>query len=193
MGCCLKPHSGDPPSLLPVRANLIPSPPTFNSDYGYISWEAYANVSYYTRVLPPVPDDCPTPMGTKGTWLLRGTCILSVSHPAMDTSARHHWQCHVLSLSCPGWLCSRRSLMASRLLLGTAQAELLGHVTACVRGLQGVCADEAVPDAAADTTSSTSTSWVSTGHLPSTSILCREAAAPRPPAPGRKVPTEAEV
>ncbi|NWU61951.1 PGH1 synthase, partial [Pterocles burchelli] len=52
--------------VLTVRANLIPSPPTFNSDYGYISWEAYANVSYYTRVLPPVPHDCPTPMGTKG-------------------------------------------------------------------------------------------------------------------------------
>lgn len=34
---------------------------------------------------------------------------------------------------------------------GTAQAELLGHVMACVRGLQG---DESVPDAAADTTSS---------------------------------------
>ncbi|NXF46650.1 PGH1 synthase, partial [Oceanites oceanicus] len=52
--------------VLTVRANLIPSPPTFNSDYGYISWEAYANVSYYTRVLPPVPDNCPMPMGTKG-------------------------------------------------------------------------------------------------------------------------------
>ncbi|NXD09227.1 PGH1 synthase, partial [Nothocercus nigrocapillus] len=52
--------------VLTARANLIPSPPTFNSAYGYISWEAYANVSYYTRVLPPVPDGCPTPMGTKG-------------------------------------------------------------------------------------------------------------------------------
>ncbi|NWR64611.1 PGH1 synthase, partial [Bucorvus abyssinicus] len=52
--------------VLTVRAKLIPSPPTFNSDYGYISWEAYANVSYYTRVLPPVPDNCPMPMGTKG-------------------------------------------------------------------------------------------------------------------------------
>lgn len=60
------------PSLLSVRANLIPSPPTFNSDYGYISWEAYANVSYYTRILPPVPDNCPTPMGTKGSWLAQG-------------------------------------------------------------------------------------------------------------------------
>ncbi|XP_075040865.1 prostaglandin G/H synthase 1 isoform X2 [Mixophyes fleayi] len=52
--------------VLTVRSNLIPSPPTYNSAYGYISWEAYANVSYFTRVLPPVPDDCPTPMGTKG-------------------------------------------------------------------------------------------------------------------------------
>uniref|UniRef100_A0A663MVU7 Prostaglandin G/H synthase 1 n=1 Tax=Athene cunicularia TaxID=194338 RepID=A0A663MVU7_ATHCN len=58
--------------VLTVRANLIPSPPTYNSDYGYISWEAYANVSYYTRVLPPVPDNCPTPMGTKGRRLARG-------------------------------------------------------------------------------------------------------------------------
>lgn len=61
------PPRGTDCSFLPVRANLIPSPPTFNSNYGYISWEAYANVSYYTRILPPVPDDCPTPMGTKGT------------------------------------------------------------------------------------------------------------------------------
>ncbi|XP_006016955.1 prostaglandin G/H synthase 1 [Alligator sinensis] len=52
--------------VLKIRANLIPSPPTYNSDYGYISWESYANVSYFTRVLPPVPGDCPTPMGTKG-------------------------------------------------------------------------------------------------------------------------------
>ncbi|XP_075435442.1 prostaglandin G/H synthase 1 [Ascaphus truei] len=52
--------------VLTVRSNLIPSPPTYNSAYGYISWEAYCNVSYYTRVLPPVPEDCPTPMGTKG-------------------------------------------------------------------------------------------------------------------------------
>ncbi|KAL8174184.1 UNVERIFIED_CONTAM: Prostaglandin G/H synthase 1 [Gekko kuhli] len=56
--------------VLTIRANLIPSPPTYNSAYGYISWEAYANVSYFTRVLPPVPKDCPTPMGTKGpVWL----------------------------------------------------------------------------------------------------------------------------
>ncbi|XP_019937706.2 phosducin-like protein isoform X4 [Paralichthys olivaceus] len=52
--------------VLTVRSNLIPSPPTFNSKYSYLSWESYYNVSYYTRLLPPVPADCPTPMGVKG-------------------------------------------------------------------------------------------------------------------------------
>ncbi|XP_058843047.1 prostaglandin G/H synthase 1-like [Acipenser ruthenus] len=52
--------------VLTARANLIPSPPTYNSAYGYINWESYSNVTYYTRLLPPVPEDCPTPMGTKG-------------------------------------------------------------------------------------------------------------------------------
>ncbi|XP_038869220.1 prostaglandin G/H synthase 1-like [Salvelinus namaycush] len=56
--------------VLTVRSNLIPSPPTFNSKYGYLSWESYSNVSYYTRILPPVPEDCPTPMGTKGKSVL---------------------------------------------------------------------------------------------------------------------------
>lgn len=49
-----------------VRSNLIPSPPTYNLAYDYISWEAFSNVSYYTRILPSVPKDCPTPMGTRG-------------------------------------------------------------------------------------------------------------------------------
>ncbi|KAJ0067982.1 hypothetical protein NL108_014235 [Boleophthalmus pectinirostris] len=52
--------------VLTIRSNLIPSPPTFNTKYGYISWESYYNISYYTRLLPPVPEDCPLPMGTKG-------------------------------------------------------------------------------------------------------------------------------
>lgn len=54
-----------------VRSNLIPSPPTFNSKYGYLSWESYYNLSYYTRILPPVPDDCPTPVGVKGEQHIR--------------------------------------------------------------------------------------------------------------------------
>lgn len=49
-----------------VRSELIPSPPTYNTKYGYLNWESYYNISYYTRLLPPVPEDCPLPMGTKG-------------------------------------------------------------------------------------------------------------------------------
>ncbi|XP_029960928.1 prostaglandin G/H synthase 1-like isoform X1 [Salarias fasciatus] len=56
--------------VLTVRSSLIPSPPTYNSKYGYISWESYYNTSYYTRILPPVPEDCPLPMGTKGKAVL---------------------------------------------------------------------------------------------------------------------------
>lgn len=51
-----------------ARSDLIDSPPTYNAHYGYKSWEAFSNLSYYTRVLPPVADDCPTAMGVKGEW-----------------------------------------------------------------------------------------------------------------------------
>ncbi|KAK7896477.1 hypothetical protein WMY93_021802 [Mugilogobius chulae] len=51
--------------VLRVRSNFIPSPPTYNSKYSYLSWESYYNVSYYTRLLPPVPKDCPTPLGVR--------------------------------------------------------------------------------------------------------------------------------
>lgn len=36
------------------------SPPTYNADYEYKSWEAYSNISYYTRTLPPLPKHCPS-------------------------------------------------------------------------------------------------------------------------------------
>ncbi|XP_006023935.1 prostaglandin G/H synthase 2 [Alligator sinensis] len=52
--------------VLTSRSHLIDSPPTYNSEYGYKSWEAFSNLSYYTRALPPVARDCPTPMGVKG-------------------------------------------------------------------------------------------------------------------------------
>lgn len=51
-----------------ARSHLIDSPPTYNVHYGYKSWEAFSNLSYYTRALPPVADDCPTPMGVKGEY-----------------------------------------------------------------------------------------------------------------------------
>ncbi|KAG9483380.1 prostaglandin G/H synthase 2 [Eleutherodactylus coqui] len=52
--------------VLTSRSHLIDSPPTYNSYYDYKNWEAYSNISYYTRSLPPVGKDCPTPMGVKG-------------------------------------------------------------------------------------------------------------------------------
>ncbi|XP_049632446.1 prostaglandin G/H synthase 2 isoform X1 [Suncus etruscus] len=52
--------------VLTSRSHLIESPPTYNVHYGYKSWEAFSNLSYYTRALPPVANDCPTPMGVKG-------------------------------------------------------------------------------------------------------------------------------
>uniref|UniRef100_A0A8D3CKA7 Prostaglandin G/H synthase 2 n=1 Tax=Scophthalmus maximus TaxID=52904 RepID=A0A8D3CKA7_SCOMX len=52
--------------VLTSRSHMIDSPPTYNADYGYKSWEAYSNLSCYTRTLPPVPEDCPTPMGVVG-------------------------------------------------------------------------------------------------------------------------------
>lgn len=41
-------------------------PTTYNFNYGYLNWESYYNLSYYTMILPPIPEDCPLPMGTKG-------------------------------------------------------------------------------------------------------------------------------
>ncbi|XP_077572967.1 prostaglandin G/H synthase 2 [Stigmatopora nigra] len=52
--------------VLTSRSHMVDSPPTYNADYDYKNWEAYSNLSYYTRALPPVPHDCPTPMGTVG-------------------------------------------------------------------------------------------------------------------------------
>ncbi|OWK10572.1 PTGS1 [Cervus elaphus hippelaphus] len=63
--------------VLTVRSNLIPSPPTYNVAHDYISWESFSNVSYYTRILPSVPQDCPTPMGTKGKKQLPDAGVLS--------------------------------------------------------------------------------------------------------------------
>ncbi|XP_026790716.2 prostaglandin G/H synthase 2a [Pangasianodon hypophthalmus] len=46
--------------VLTSRSYLVDSPPTYNADYNYKSWEAYSNTSYYTRTLPPLPKHCPS-------------------------------------------------------------------------------------------------------------------------------------
>uniref|UniRef100_A0A674NEU1 Prostaglandin G/H synthase 1 n=1 Tax=Takifugu rubripes TaxID=31033 RepID=A0A674NEU1_TAKRU len=62
--------------VLTVRINLVPDIPTYNTKYGYLNWESYYNISYYTRLLPPVPEDCPLPMGTKGKAVLPDPDVL---------------------------------------------------------------------------------------------------------------------
>ncbi|XP_076436355.1 prostaglandin G/H synthase 2-like isoform X2 [Babylonia areolata] len=49
-----------------LRADMVDSPPQYNSAHHYVTLEAAFNSSYFARALPPVPSDCPTPMGTKG-------------------------------------------------------------------------------------------------------------------------------
>nr|KAG5712100.1 hypothetical protein BaRGS_020826 [Batillaria attramentaria] len=48
------------------RADILDSPPIYHSGHDYTTLEAAFNRSYYARALPPVPKECPTPMGTKG-------------------------------------------------------------------------------------------------------------------------------
>lgn len=48
------------------RANMVDTPPRYTSAHSYLTLESYFNRSYYVRSLPPVPDNCPTPMGTAG-------------------------------------------------------------------------------------------------------------------------------
>ncbi|XP_076833033.1 prostaglandin G/H synthase 2a [Brachyhypopomus gauderio] len=51
--------------VLTSRSNLVDSPPIYNADYGYKSWEAFSNLSYYTRTLPPLPKHCSTDTGAR--------------------------------------------------------------------------------------------------------------------------------
>eukprot|EP00111_Clytia_hemisphaerica_P016397 TCONS_00048548-protein len=48
------------------RAGFIDIPTTYNSEYEYVTAEAYFNQSQFARTLPPVPKECPTPMGVAG-------------------------------------------------------------------------------------------------------------------------------
>ncbi|CAC5373048.1 PTGS2 [Mytilus coruscus] len=49
-----------------LRSHLIDIPPPYDNDHSYITLDAHFNQSFYTRVLPPVPEECPTPMGVAG-------------------------------------------------------------------------------------------------------------------------------
>lgn len=53
-----------------MRSDMIDSPPTYTSEHEYITVDANFNYSVYTRTLPPVPKECPTPMGVWGKKVL---------------------------------------------------------------------------------------------------------------------------
>nr|XP_011440168.2 prostaglandin G/H synthase 2 [Crassostrea gigas]XP_034302669.1 prostaglandin G/H synthase 2 [Crassostrea gigas]XP_034302670.1 prostaglandin G/H synthase 2 [Crassostrea gigas] len=53
-------------SIYVVRAAMLESPPPYTSEHDYITVEANFNYSVFTRALPPVPKECPTPMGVWG-------------------------------------------------------------------------------------------------------------------------------
>lgn len=53
-------------SFFLVRSDMIDSPPTYTSEHEYITVDSNFNLTVYTRTLPPVPKDCPTPMGVWG-------------------------------------------------------------------------------------------------------------------------------
>ena len=48
------------------RGKTVYSPPRYNTGFDYITTESHFNASYYARSLPPVPKNCPTPMGVVG-------------------------------------------------------------------------------------------------------------------------------
>ncbi|XP_052223154.1 prostaglandin G/H synthase 2-like isoform X2 [Dreissena polymorpha] len=49
-----------------IRGAMVDSPPLFNSEHDYTTYDVYSNTSYFARALPPVPRDCPTPLGVVG-------------------------------------------------------------------------------------------------------------------------------
>ncbi|XP_063432560.1 prostaglandin G/H synthase 2-like [Mytilus trossulus] len=49
-----------------IRSDIIDSPPTYDNEHSYITVDANYNLSFFTRTLPPVPIECPTPMGVAG-------------------------------------------------------------------------------------------------------------------------------
>ncbi|PAA78792.1 hypothetical protein BOX15_Mlig024829g1 [Macrostomum lignano] len=52
--------------VLKVRLGVVSVPPSFRAGVGYTTVEGFSNMSYYSQTLPPVPLNCPTPMGVVG-------------------------------------------------------------------------------------------------------------------------------
>lgn len=52
--------------VLPTRSHLIAAHPLTRCTPHLQNWEAFSELSYYTRAPPPVADDCPSPKVRKG-------------------------------------------------------------------------------------------------------------------------------
>nr|XP_002123273.1 prostaglandin G/H synthase 2-like [Ciona intestinalis] len=52
--------------VLKIRTNYVYEPSPYVGMDSYPTWDSYINKTVYARTLPPIPQDCPTPMGTKG-------------------------------------------------------------------------------------------------------------------------------
>ena len=61
------------------RGSMVATPPRYNTGYDYITTESHFNQSYYARSLPPVPKNCPTPMGVAGKFHFSQTVIVNYS------------------------------------------------------------------------------------------------------------------
>lgn len=49
-----------------VRVTLVPEPSAYTGMDEYTSLNSYLNKSVYARSLPPIPENCPLPMGVVG-------------------------------------------------------------------------------------------------------------------------------
>ncbi|XP_039264230.2 prostaglandin G/H synthase 2-like [Styela clava] len=53
-------------AVLKLRIGLVEEPSAYIANDDYTTWDTYVNRSVYARTLPPVPRNCPTPMGVAG-------------------------------------------------------------------------------------------------------------------------------
>ncbi|XP_039274782.2 prostaglandin G/H synthase 2-like [Styela clava] len=66
-------HSSLMAKILQIKALRPPWPEAHNTFVDYTTWDGYANKTYYALTLPPVPKNCPTPLGIAGPKVLPDT------------------------------------------------------------------------------------------------------------------------
>ncbi|XP_050414504.1 prostaglandin G/H synthase 2 [Patella vulgata] len=59
-----------------MRSIMVDSPAVYESVHEYPTLEAALNYTYFARTLPPVPTECPTPLGVKGKKVLPDVDLL---------------------------------------------------------------------------------------------------------------------